>query len=103
MAAPAEIAVKECLKGIFFPNAFTPGSKGNNTFKPLVYANIVSYRFVIYNRFGQKVFETTDINKGWDGRINGQPQPPGTFAWYCQYQFVNETAKTEKGAMILVR
>ncbi|MFM2363000.1 MAG: hypothetical protein RLZZ316_1902 [Bacteroidota bacterium] len=97
------VAVKECLKGIFFPNAFTPGSKGNNTFKPLVYANIVSYRFVIYNRFGQKVFETTDTNKGWDGRINGQPQAPGTFAWYCQYQFVNETAKTEKGAMILVR
>lgn len=98
-----EVATKECIKGIFFPNAFTPGKRGeNNAYKPLVYADIVSYRFVVYNRFGQRIFETTDISKGWDGTINGKRQDPNTFVWICNYQFVNEQPKSEKGSFLLI-
>jgi gliding motility-associated-like protein len=95
---------KECIKGIFFPTAFTPAKQGeNNTYKPLVYADIVSYQFFVYNRFGQKIFQTTDISKGWDGTINGKPQDPNTFVWYCTYQFINEKPRAEKGSFLLLR
>jgi gliding motility-associated-like protein len=98
------VTTKECIKGIFFPNAFTPGKRGeNNLYKPLVYADIVSYRFVVYNRFGQKIFETTDISKGWDGTINGKLQDPNTFVWICNYQFINEKTQIEKGSFLLLR
>lgn len=95
---------KECIKGIFFPTAFTPAKQGENkSYKPLVYADIVSYHFFVYNRFGQKIFETTDMSKGWDGTINGKPQDPNTFVWYCTYQFVNEKPQAEKGSFLLLR
>ena len=88
---------KECLVGLFVPNAFTPNGDGHNDrFKPLYYGNAANFDFVVFNRWGQRVFETRSPASpdGWDGTVNGVsapggglclvlPLPAGRAARYC--------------------
>lgn len=98
------ISPKDCLKGIFFPNAFTPNrDRKNDTFKPVVYGLLVNFQLTIYNRWGGRIFETRDWQTGWNGTIAGVQQQSDTFLWVCTYQFQNEPAKIEKGTVVLVR
>lgn len=63
------------------PNAFTPGNGPNNTFKILIRGIATLQYFRIFDRWGVKVFETTDISKGWDGTFNGTLQPFGVYVY----------------------
>ncbi len=63
------------------PNAFTPGSSVNNEFKILKRGIAELSYFRIWDRWGVKVFETTDIDKGWDGTFNGKAQPFGVYVY----------------------
>jgi hypothetical protein len=56
----------------------------------------------VYNRWGQPVFHTTDIRKGWDGVFKGSVQS-GTFVWTCIWQLEDEEVKREKGIVEVVR
>ncbi|NDC41482.1 MAG: gliding motility-associated C-terminal domain-containing protein, partial [Chitinophagia bacterium] len=62
------------------PNAFVPGST-NNLFHIDLRGEAKLNHFRIYNRWGNLVFETTDITKGWDGNYNGTPQPFGVYVY----------------------
>lgn len=74
-----------CTTAIYFPNAFTPNRDGkNDIYYPKAWGLLNKYHLLIYNRFGQKVFETNDLNLGWDGKVNGIEQDTGAFVWYCQ-------------------
>ena len=67
---------------IYVPNAFMPAGY-NTVFKPIGDIAITkTYQFAIYNRWGQLVFETTDVNQGWDGRFNGEYVPAGAYIYY---------------------
>jgi gliding motility-associated-like protein len=71
---------------IYSPNAFTPNSDElNNTFKP-VGANILNFHMQIYDRWGTKLFETTDITHGWDGTYKNQPCPIDAYYFYIRAQ-----------------
>ncbi len=99
-----EVKPKECLGGLYIPNAFTPNKDGNNdVFKPYAGGVLVSYRMDIYNRFGQLVHSSTDPNSGWDGTINNVPQTAGTYVYFCRYQFQGEPAAHQKGTLLLIR
>jgi gliding motility-associated-like protein len=68
-------------------NAFTPGNAegGNNMLyiqNQIALSQIQVFR--IYNRWGELVFQTNDINAGWDGTFNGSPEPIGVYVWYIQ-------------------
>lgn len=66
---------------IYIPNAFTPnGDNLNETFKPVT-RGALQYRFQIFNRWGDKIFETTDVNIGWDGTFKGQACEATTYVW----------------------
>lgn len=85
------------------PNAFTPNGDGKNeTFKIPGSLPQKVFVFNIYNRYGQKVFSTTDSLKGWDGKYNGVQQPPGIYIWEIKYlnQFNNQPAYY-KGTVLL--
>jgi gliding motility-associated-like protein len=98
------VTTKNCVYGIYFPNAFTPNKDGrNDLFRPVVMGNPLIYHFSIYNRLGQRLFDSTDPKKGWDGRIGGQDQESGAYVWICIYQFGGEAEKREKGNFILIR
>ncbi len=75
---------------IYIPNAFTPGNNGlNDSFGPIGdnLKLLKNYSFIIFNRLGGKVFESTDINIQWDGRImnDNQKAPQGVYAWIMDY------------------
>lgn len=98
------VGQKDCLSGFFVPNAFTPDNrKANNSFRPLIFGNVVKYRFSVYNRWGQRIFDTAEKGRGWDGTVAGKPQSSGVFVWICTYQFSGQEVKIEKGSVVLVR
>ena len=100
----ATVIVKTCPDLFFFPNAFTPNNDGkNDQIKPSVTGRLQAYHISIYNRYGQKVFESSDPSSGWDGKINGSPQNQGAFTWQVNYQFNNRQPVFLKGSFLLIR
>ncbi|HEY2649247.1 MAG TPA: gliding motility-associated C-terminal domain-containing protein, partial [Puia sp.] len=98
------VQTKQCLTGIFFPSAFSPNSDGNNDiFRPNVLGNLRTYQLQIFNRWGQKVFESTDFTAGWEGKSNGMMQISGVYVWLCHYQLDGETEKSNSGTVFLLR
>lgn len=95
---------KQCIVGLYVPSAFTPNGDGHNDrFRPLLYGNVASMEFDVFDRWGGRVFETRVPMDGWDGRINGQDAAAGTYVWYCKYQLEGEKVSFAKGVVILVR
>ena len=98
------VNTKECLFGIFFPNAFSPNQDGiNDNFRPTVFGTLTRYQLQIFNRWGQKVFESEDYTKSWDGSLGNMSQVSGAYVWICHYQFTSEPEKTESGTLVLLR
>jgi gliding motility-associated-like protein len=86
------------------PTAFTPNSDGyNDIFRPKFAGRATKYSFIVYNRWGQKVFESRDPALGWDGTINGTQQPSGVYVWQCQYQLYKRDPVAVKGTVVLLR
>src|SRR5690606_31504337 len=76
------------------PNAFTPlGPEAASKVYVRGFA-IRSIRFTVYSRQGQKVFETTDIEQGWDGRLNGTVLPMDVYAYTLEVEFTDNTRAT---------
>jgi gliding motility-associated-like protein len=93
-----------CSNRIYFPSAFTPDKDGlNDVFRPLVTGVLVKFSLVIYNRWGQEVYRSTDPLKGWNGALKGLDQDSGNFVWVCTYQFYNAPAASQKGSVVLIR
>ena len=68
------------------PNSFTPNGDGkNDIFKVLGNLKVEAFEFNIYNRYGQKIFSTTNINYGWDGMANGVLQKTDAFIYTIKY------------------
>jgi gliding motility-associated-like protein len=98
------VNLKECMKGFYMPNAFTPNRDNrNDLLRPFLFGNVKEYTFTIYNRWGQVVFHTKDLSKGWDGNFAGMLQDSNVFAWICSYQFEGEKQNTAKGTVVLIR
>jgi gliding motility-associated-like protein len=86
------------------PNAFTPnGDDLNDLFRVKYPFSVKSFLFTIFDRFGQKIFETADMNKGWDGSYKDIPQPPGTYVWTIQVIDSRNAAQSYKGIVTLIR
>lgn len=85
------------------PNAFTPlGNAPNNVVHVRGFA-IGRMRFMIFNRLGQKVFESNSLKLGWDGRFNGVVQPMDVYAYVLDVEFTDGTKATKKGDITLIR
>lgn len=70
---------------LFVPNAFSPNGNGLNDEFLAFGQNIDDFECYIYNRWGEEVFHSTDINSGWDGNKDGQPAPDGVYSWVIWY------------------
>jgi len=98
------VTPKECTKGLFVPSGFTPNNDGkNDIFKPFLLGNVVSYRFTIYNRWGEPVFHSVKVDEGWNGMVNGVPTDSNVFIWQCTYQLQGEATQNAKGTVTLIR
>ncbi|MGC4036187.1 MAG: gliding motility-associated C-terminal domain-containing protein [Chitinophagaceae bacterium] len=99
-----KVTVFTTLPDIFVPSGFTPNGDGrNDIIKPICVGITQLNYFQIYNRWGQLVFSTKEIGKGWDGTINGTLQGTSNFVYIAQG--VDYTGKTvnRKGNIALIR
>ena len=86
------------------PNAFTPNHDIlNDIFKPVFVGDIQSYHFEIFNRWGEKIFETEDINAGWDGGYKGKDCPAGIYKCIVKVVPLNGQLTNYKSSLILLR
>ncbi len=87
----------------YVPNSFTPnGDEYNNSFKPVFGSGFdhENYQLMIYNRWGQVVFESSNLNVGWDGTTqNGDPAQDGTYTWSMKLQASTNTVERGKPEM----
>jgi len=98
------ISIKDCIKGAYFPTAFTPDRNGqNDRFMPLLYGMVTNYKLVVYNRYGETVFSSSDPTKSWDGAHNGIAQPAGTYVFQCDFRFAGMEKASHKGTVVLIR
>jgi len=90
---------------IYVPNSFTPNGDGiNDLFEVFGNKNQWVYLNVnIFNRWGEKVFESNDINFGWDGRYKGELQNPSVFVYYITIVLNNGDNFFKKGSLTLIR
>lgn len=88
---------------IFVPNAFTPDNNGKNDILFVYSTYIQDLTFSIYDRWGEKIFETTDLKKGWDGTYKGSKCNPGVFVYYLDAQCWNLQYFRKKGNVTLIR
>lgn len=100
-------AVKIGAKADLFPNAFTPNGDGSNdVFRPIFPCDVLYSNLKIYSRWGALVFETTEPETGWDGRIDGVDAASDVYVWRLEYEAIRSGQQlhfTEKGDVSLLR
>jgi gliding motility-associated-like protein len=89
---------------LLIPTAFSPNGDGvNDLFRPLN-KNLNKLVFMVFDRWGEKVYETDVIGDGWNGTYKGRKQDLGVYVWQAQYQLTGQTKTfSESGNVTLVR
>ena len=95
--------IDSCPPVFFIPNAFTPNDAApNDVFKPYL-DGFTSVKMIILNRWGQIVFQTTDLNAGWDGNYMGEPAQEGVYACLLEMMGTDKLRRVEKVNITLLR
>lgn len=93
----------EQLASIVAPNAFAPQGV-NQIFRPLIiFGETVNYHFSVYNRWGELLFETKNIDEGWNGKYKGVIQPLGAYIFQVRITQVNGRVVEDSGVFTLLR
>ena len=90
----------------YIPNAFSPNSDVNNDYFSLFFTrkSFVKQLFVkIFNRWGEKVFDSNDVIFRWDGRYKGNYVPSGVYVYELQIVFLNNKTEKLKGSITVLR
>jgi gliding motility-associated-like protein len=94
--------VSDCLDDLYFPNVFSPNQDGlNDIFKPVLFADIDDFHIQIYSRWGELIFESSSVLKGWDGTLNGVLQEMGTYVYSAIYR-IGDSEQILSGTVILM-
>lgn len=93
----------DCFTLVYAPSAFTPGSNDVNDIFKLEHYKVVDPTLTIFNKWGRVVFETTDLNVGWDGRVAGQPAQTDTYYWFLSYRTHDLKKADKEGTVTLIR
>lgn len=97
------IGFKKCDYCVSFPNAFSPNNDGiNDFFYPHLQCEITNFYLAIYNRWGNKIFESYSPNDKWNGKVSGYYTESDTYVYYCTF---NEQSKIKsiKGNVFLLK
>lgn len=100
--------IMHVLPDILFyaPNAFTPdGDEFNQSWKPVIEGiDEQDYEILIFNRWGELIWESHDINVGWDGTYNGKRVPQGSYSWVAKVKSsYNDDKKTFSGSITILK
>lgn len=86
---------------VFVPGAFAPDGL-NNSFNVIPY-NIMEYELCIYNRWGERVFVTSDFNRGWDGLFKGVEAEMDVYVYFVEGVKIDEQPFVKTGSLLLLR
>jgi gliding motility-associated-like protein len=92
-------------KGFFLPNAFSPNNDGNNDVFCVQGRNrcVSNFQMIVYDRWGEKVFESGDLSSCWDGTYRGKVLGPDVFVYYIKAKDQNQKEVIKKGNVSLVK
>ena len=97
----AEVNVEEFCPGVFFvPNAFTPDGNSINDFFTTKGYNLLSFNIWIFNRWGQQIFTSSNLDNWWDGTFMGRPCQIDVYVWKAKYSFNNENGGLEEKSVL---
>ena len=99
-----EVITNECNEGVvYLPTGFTPNNDGVNDILYIRSNFITEVYLTIYDRWGEKLFETNDIKKGWDGTHKGKLLDQGVYGYYMTFTCNNGEESFKKGNITLMR
>lgn len=102
-AVSAPVTEKTLTDQIYFPNSFTPNGDGKNEVW-LVYGYVIKeLRLMVYNQWGEKIFETRNQAQGWDGTYKGKKQPSGVYMYVAELTLIDGTKQLYKGSINLIQ
>ncbi len=90
-------------KVLYLPNFFSPNGDGANEFWCMFSDAVETIDLKIFNRIGEKVFETTDIKQCWDGYYKGILSEPGMYVYVVKISYIDETWTQREGSIMLYR
>jgi gliding motility-associated-like protein len=88
---------------VFIPNSFTPNGDGSNDTWGLYSAAVKQLNLSVFNRWGEKVFETDNMNYLWDGNYQGKPAAVGVYVYRGYVVYLNDKSRQVKGSVTLIR
>jgi gliding motility-associated-like protein len=88
---------------LYVPNAFSPNGDGVNDVWSIFGTGIKDVKSMIFNRWGEKVFETDDQFQSWDGVYRGERQPTGVYVYLVDVVYLDGETDTRKGSVTLIR
>ena len=89
---------------LYVPSAFSPNMDNLNDVFRIKYPFVVKrYNIAIFNKFGQKIFESADMTKAWDGNYNGEAQSVGAYVWIISLTDIDGKDKIVKGTVMLLK
>lgn len=103
--ATDSIRIHDCCEyGIYVPDAFSPNNDGINDIFEIITSNeILRFNISIFNRWGEKIFSTTGINKGWDGTYKGIQCETGVYYYHLYIENTNNKTTYLSGNVGLLR
>jgi gliding motility-associated-like protein len=89
--------------GVFLPSGFTPNGDGLNDTWQVYGAVVREIHFMVFNQWGEKIFESNNQHLGWDGMYKGKAQPSGVYIYICKLKLADGTLVERKGTLNLLR
>ncbi|MFA5781675.1 MAG: gliding motility-associated C-terminal domain-containing protein [Bacteroidales bacterium] len=88
---------------VFIPDIFSPNGDGKNDVLKVFNNCIKEMNWIIYNRWGEKVYESNNVQEGWDGSYKGKPAMSGVYVYYLNAKLINGEEVKTKGNVTLIR
>ena len=88
---------------LYIPNAFTPNGDGQNDVFEVYGVGVSQVDLLVYNRWGQEVFQAVSNRPQWDGMYKGKVQPPGMYTYLVKVSFFGDYTVQKKGSIALIR
>lgn len=99
-----EVTAENCYCNLYIPNCFTPDDNENNqTFKVAHDCDFESFELLLFNRWGELIFESTNIDAQWDGTFGAYKAPDGVYTYLVHYKPVGTDTTTLTGHVTLIR
>ncbi len=102
-ASDTILVKEECLDDVIAPNAFSPNGDGKNDFFFASGLNVTSFNLQIFNRWGERIFESNNIGLPWDGVYHGRKQEGDVYVWVMDFSINNKDSQRKVGSVLLIR